>query len=209
MTRITLIEQILRQIYGGFPQEDSQITENLVNIYINQGIGLVVKENYKESIQLDGIGYVNNSFYLTFKGLVVSQDEQFIWKITLPQIPIGIGRNEGISVLQFKDSNNKVSLPCIPLSENQKTYYQSLTPIPNRILFYPEGEFVYVISTLLLNEYTASITMISGGDSTNLSSTLNIPDDYVPKIISYVTQMLMVERNQPQDLSNDGSDNKN
>jgi hypothetical protein len=57
-----------------------------------------------------------------------------------------------------------------------------------------------------LNQYTATITIISGGDSTNLSSTLNVPDDYIPGIVDYVTKALMMARQQIQDNANDGND---
>lgn len=206
MTRQHLIERILRQVYGDQPRDDSSITYNLVNEWMNTGIGIAAKQNYKESIQLDGIGYVNNSFYTTFKGLEVESDESFTWKITLPQLPFGIGRNEGIATLQFKDVIGKVSLPCIPLSENQKGYYQRMRPIPNVILFYPEGTFLYALSTIILSNYTATVGMISGGNSNDLTSVLNIPDDFIPVVIDYCTKMLMLERSQPVDAANDGLD---
>lgn len=206
MTRQHLIERILRLVYGDQPRDDSSITDNLVNEWINTGIGIAAKQNYKEAIQIDGIGYVNNSFYTTFKGLDVVLDEGFTWKITLPQLPIGVGKNEGISTLQFKDANGKLSLPCIPLSENQKGYYQRMRPIPNVTLYYPEGEFIYAISTIILSNYTATVSMVSGGDSSDLTSTLNVPDDFIPVIVDYVSKMLMLERGQPVDAANDGLD---
>ncbi len=206
MTRQHLIEQIMREVYGGQPTDDASITNNLVNQYINQGIGVAVKQNYKDAISMDGIGYVNNSFYTTFKGITISKDENFLWKITLPQVPLGVGKDEGIANLKLKSSDGKVSIDLIPLSTNQKGYAQSMKPIPNKVLYYIEGGNAYILSTLLLFEYTASVTLMSGGDSTNLSSQLNVPDDYIPTVISYVTQMLMAQRKQPKDAANDGAD---
>lgn len=206
MTRQQLIEQILIQVYGTQPSDDASITPNLVNQMINQGIGLMVKQNYRDAVQLDGIGYINNSFYTTFKALPITLDENFIWKLTLPQVPMGIGRNEGISTLQFKNSNAEISRPVVWLSQDQVTYYQSLQQPPNKTLAYQQGESVYVISSLMLNQYTATVTIISGGDSTNLASVLNVPDDYIPGIVDYVTKTLMLARNQIQDNANDGND---
>lgn len=207
MTRQQLIEQILRQVYGGQPSDDSAITYNLVNQYINQGIGLAVKQNYKDSIQLDGVGYVNNSFYTTFKGLAITKDENFLWKIVLPEVPMGIGANEGMSNLRLKNTTNDISLDCLPLSINQKGYVQTMKNIPNKVLYYVEGSNALILSSLTLSQYTASVTLISGGDSTNLSSTLNVPADYIPVITNYAMQALMIERKQPQDQTNDGTSN--
>jgi hypothetical protein len=206
MTRLTYIEKIMRQIYGDFPNDDSSITYNLVNVWVNEGTALAAKQNQKDNISIDGISFVSNSFYTSYKGRTVVADEQFTWKISLPEIPIAIGSNQGISVLQLKDSNGQLSLPLIPLSENQRGYFQTMRPIPNKLIYYYEGLFVYIISTLLLNQYTASVTMISGGDFTNLDSELNVPQDYMPVIDAYVSKMLMAERFAPQDLSNDGTD---
>jgi hypothetical protein len=187
MTRQALIEQILRQVYGTQPSDDASITPNLVNQMINQGIGLMVKQNYKDAIQLDG-------------------DENFTWKVTLPQVPIGIGKNEGISTLQFKSSNGEISKPVVWLSQDQVTYFQSLQQPVSKILAYQQGEFVYIYSTLLLNQYTATVTIVSGGNSSNLSSTLTVPDDYIPGIVEYVVKSLSQARLQIQDAANDGSD---
>src|SRR5688572_30270706 len=102
-SRIALIERILLLVYGDQPADDASITNSLVNEYINTAIGIAAKQNYKEAIQLDGIGYVNNSFYSTYKGIVVTKDEKYRWKLTLPHLPMGIGRNEGVSALRFKN----------------------------------------------------------------------------------------------------------
>lgn len=207
MTRILFIEMALRQIYGGQPSDDSSITINLVNVWLEQAIAIAAKKNYADSIQLDGIGYVNNSFYTTFKGLTISADENFVYKVTLPQIPFGIGTTGGISTLQIKDtSSGQFSLPIIWLSQAQRAYCQTMRPIPNKILAYSESEFVFLISTIILTPYTATVTMISGGDSTNLSSTLNVPSDYWPAMVEYIKQQLMFERMSPVDNVNDGSD---
>jgi hypothetical protein len=207
VTRQALIERILRHVYGEQPTDDSNITANLVNLWINDGIGLAAKQNAKDSLAIDGITYVNNSFYTTFKNLAIAPYEQFSYQVTLPQIPFGIGKNEGISSLTIVDSTGNISYDVLMLSENQISYYRAMPKIPNKILGYPEGTFVYILSTLLLNiGYTARVKMISGGDSTNLNSVLNVPDDFVPVIFDYCAKMLLAERLVPKDIANDGID---
>lgn len=208
MDRYTFCERIMRQIYGGQPTADADITINLINSWLNDGIGIAAKKNYTDAVQLDGIGYVNNSFYSTFKGISISADENFTWTFQLPQVPVGIGRNEGISNLRFKSADNKISLDGVPLSISQQGYARSMRPVPNKVLYYYEGNICHALSTILLNQYTAQITMISGGDSTDLDSNINVPDDYFPVIVEYVKQQLLFEKMQPQDLNNDGVDNK-
>lgn len=206
MIRQALIEQILRQVYGTFPQDDSTITPNLVNQMINQGIGLAVKQQYRDSIQLDGVGYINNSFYTTFKNLSIQKDENFTWVVELPDVPLAVGKNEGISVMRIKDDKGKLSKPIIWLSENQVGYYQQLPPPQFKTLGYYQGSNVYIVTTLNLSGHTANATIVSGGDSTDLTSTLNVPADYIPIITEYVVKQLSIARGQIQDTANDGSD---
>lgn len=207
MTRRHYIERILRQIYGTYVSDDSSITENLVNSWLNDGIALAAKQNYKENIAIDGIGFVNNSFYTTFKGIAVSKDERYVWKVELPQIPLGIGRNEGVSTIRLKETGTtNVSQPLIPITESQATFWDSMRPIPNKIIYKTEGGYAYIKSTLKLSAYTASVTLISGGVNTSLDSEINVPQDYFPVITDYIQKQLLLTKAQPQDISNDGAD---
>ncbi len=209
MRRDVFIERALRQIYGEQPNDDAQITINLVNTWIEDAIAVAAKTNYTDNIKLDGIAYVNGGFYATFKGIEIEPDETFLWKITLPHTPVGIGSDEGISTLQLKDSESKqLSHPLVWLSQSQKGFYKNLRPIPSKTLCYQEGGFVYAISTILLNQYTANVTMISGGDPTDLDSELNVPPDYLPVMVEYIKNQLIFQRNVPKDQINDGVDDK-
>lgn len=207
MTREQYIERVLRKFYGGYIPQDSETTFLLVNNILMDAIGVAAKTNYTDALKIDGIGYVNNSFYTTFKDIAVMQDENFLWKLTLPQIPIGIGYNEGVANLRFKSSDGLVSLDGIPLSINQQGYSATQRTVPNKVLYYSQGQYCYALTTIQLSQYTASVTMVSGGDSTDLGSELNVPSDYFPIMQSYIITQLL-EKMQPQDGANDGVDKK-
>ena len=210
MTRNIFIERILRQIYNGQPSDDSSITYNLVNQWLNDAIGLAAKKNYTDGIQMDGIAYVNNSFYTTFTNLDIAAEpvDTVTYSVDLPQIPVALGKNEGIATLQFV-GDKRTSQTAIPLSMNQVAYIEQLRPIQNKILYWIEGKNIYIKSAIQLTSYKATIRMISGGDSTDLESTLIVPDDYVPMIVEYIKGQLAFERSRPIDVSNDGVDNIN
>ncbi len=207
MRRVQYIEQIRRLIYGGQPDDDAEISIGLVNIYLDQAIGIAAKQNYTDSIKLDGIAYINNSFYSTFKGLAIIEDEQFLWKVTLPQIPLGIGTSEGLETLVLRDNESRqLTYPVIWMSQNQRSFSRGMRTIPNKLMAYSEGEFVFIESTLILQDYTAQVTMVSGGNSSDLQSTLNVPADYLPVVTAYLKQELMFERMAPRDVTPDGTD---
>lgn len=208
MTRNAFIERILRQIYNGQPSDDSNITYNLVNQWLNDAIGLAVKKNYTDSIQMDGVAYVNNSFYTTFTNLDINAEtvDTVTYSIDLPVIPFALGRNEGVATLQFV-GDKKTSQTAIPLSINQVAYIEQLRPIQNKILYWVEGKNIFIKSSIPLTQYKATLRLISGGDSSDLTSTLIVPDDYVPMIVEYIKGQLAFEKSRPIDQSNDGVDN--
>lgn len=78
MVRRTYIERIRRLIYGGQPPAEANITIGLVNNYLQDAIAVAAKTNYTDNLKLEGIASVNNSFYTTFKSLVIASDEQFM-----------------------------------------------------------------------------------------------------------------------------------
>lgn len=207
-SRGAFIESVLMQLYGEKPSDDAEITYNLVNLYLQEGIATAAQAAYKSAIQIDGVGYVNNGFYSTFSGLPITQDatDNQCYSFTLPEIPVGIAANMGVAEVRFK-ADGFTSLPGIPLSVNQWGYFDSMRPIPNKILMLPEGKNMRAKTPLILSNYTATVKMISGGDSTNLNSELNVPPDYLPICRDYIIQKLMAERMVAVDNVNDGSDN--
>lgn len=212
MTRAQLIEQILRAVYGDQPRDDSTITPNLVNMYINQGLAMAIKNQFKESLQIDGVSYINNSFYSTYRNIPISQEQNLLWKLKLPSVPMAIGRNEAVANLRLVDEDGREGIDAIPLNINQKGYNFSMRRIPNRLLYYYEGDYAYILSSLLLNKYKANVTMVSGGgngsgSSADLNSELNATDDIIPFIIDYVVKALLASRQIPQDITNDGVSN--
>jgi len=210
MTRYQLIERVLRQIYNGQPSDDSNITFGLVNQWLNDAIGAAAKKNYTDNIQMDGVSYINNSFCTTFKNLDIYAEtvDNVTYRVDLPSIPVALGRNEGVATLQFV-GDKKTSQTAIPLSMNQVAYQEQLRPIQNKIAYWIEGENIYVKSSIPLTSYKATLRMVSGGDSTDLDSTLIIPDDYMPIVIDYIKNQLVFEKSRPIDQSNDGVDNNN
>ena len=209
MTRKIFIERILRQIYNGQPSDDSSITFNQVNQWLNDAIGVAAKKNYTDSIQMDGVAYVNNSFYTSYSGLTITSVNNTTFKFTLPQIPVALGKNEGLATLNFSNNNTQTTFGAVPLSMNQVSYQDTLRPIQNKVVYWPQGQEVYMSTGIPLTAYKANVRMVSGGDSTDLNSTLIIPDDYVPVMVEYIKAQLAFERSRPIDTSNDGNDNNN
>lgn len=205
MTRLFLVRRLIRTVFGSEPMQDSNITDNLVNSLINDAIGIAVKQNWKESVALDGLEYINDSFISTYKGLTVSKDENFVYKTTMPQLPFALGSNAGVTSLRLKDADGNVSLPLIPLTTKQWDFYFGMREVPNKTFYKYENKTIYMMSKINLSSYTGSVTMVSPGD-TDLQSEINIPDDYLNVVDAYVTAKLRGTMMAKTDVTNDGVD---
>ncbi len=206
MTRAYYIARFRRQIYGEIPSDDAQITINLVNAWLNDAIAAATKAHHDRNEQIEGMGYVNNSFYLAFTGITLTQATESIdvWQGTLPQIPLSFGKNEGIGSLKIYKSFDQ-SFDATPLSQSQLTYVDRL-PIVNGLKYWNEGNILKVKSEFSLWQFFAKGRIISGGDATDLNSELNVPSDWFPVMDEFLKAQLGFEKAQKLDLNNDGND---
>jgi hypothetical protein len=147
------------------------------------------------------------SLFILFIIILLLNNTTF--KFTLPQIPVALGKNEGLATLNFSNNNTPTTFGAVPLSMNQVGYQDTLRPIQNKVVYWPQGQEVYMSTGIPLTAYKANVRMVSGGDSTDLNSTLIVPDDYMPFIVEYIRGQLAFERSRPIDTSNDGVDNNN
>lgn len=205
MTRRQYCELLIEQIYNGPPPADATVTIDKVNLLLNGAIATAIKTNYVEAFKLEGVKYVNDSFYLTFKDLAVVKDDSqnFIYQVALPAIPVGIGTNDAISSTELNKDGN-TSLPVIMLNNQDWGRRKGMRRIGSVIGRY-QNKILELESDVLLFNHKASVTMVSGG-ATALSTEVNIPDDYLKGILTYMKEELAFEKSRPKDLANDGRD---
>jgi hypothetical protein len=206
MQRQTFIERILRLIYNEQPSDDSSITFNLVNEWLNDGIGVAAKKNYTDNLQLEGVAFVNSSFFTTFSNLTITQADTDLYTVTLPQIPLALGKTDGIASLQIY--SNQQSRAGVPLNTAQSVYQNNIRPIQNKFAFWYDGKTIYIKSGTIITNFKAKIRMVSGGVSSDLTSELNVPDDYIPVIVEYM-KLLIANKQRPIQTTNDGVDSPN
>lgn len=207
MTRLQLAYRLLIQIYGKLPNDDASSSVNLVNIYVSEAIAAAAKQSARENLQIEGVSFLNNSFYTTFNGLTVSAAGTIVgdFKCTLPNIPIGLGRNDGIATVRLFGENT-ASIPLMMMAVDTVEYMNRM-PKPKTTPCWNEGSTLYFRNpTLDLTKYTATVRMVSGGDAADLNSELNVPDEFLPQIHVYVRDALLGMRAAKPDLNNDGID---
>lgn len=205
MTRRVLIEQIRRMLYGGVPTDDANISEKEINLYINEALAYMAKINYTDSIKLDGVESIADSFYLTFKNLAIVKDNDTgYYSLDLPQVPLGLARGYGISTVTFPTSTGLAKSP-IPISVRELDYMDSLKQPPSKIFYWPEGKKLWFKSYTNLVGKFAIVRMVST-ETADLDSELNVPQEYITDIINLVMNQLRPRKGAPQDSTNDGLD---
>jgi hypothetical protein len=205
MTRKTLIEQIRRIYYGGVPNDDANLSENEVNLYINEAMAYMAKVNYTDSIKLDGIETVSDVFYATFKGLTVARDSDTgYYYATLPQVPLGLARGYGISTVTFPTLTGLAKSP-IPISVRELDYMDNLKNPPNRIYYWPEGKKLWFKSYINITNKNAVVRMVST-EGSDLTAEISLPQEYITDIINMVINQLKIRKSIKEDSVNDGVD---
>jgi len=205
MTRKVLIEQIRRIFYGGVPNDDASLSEKEVNTYLNEAIAYMAKVNYTDSIKLDGIETVADSFYATFKNLAITKDNDTgYYSLDLPQVPLGLARGYGISTVTFPTSTGLAKSP-IPISVRELDYIDQLKQPPSKIFYWAEGKKLWFKSYTNLVGKFAIVRMVST-ETSDMDAEINVPQEYITDIINMVINQLKIRKGTPEDNVNDGVD---
>jgi hypothetical protein len=209
MIRKTYIERIRRLIYGGMPPDDASVTIGMVNNLLNDALADAAKANFFENLKVEGCRCVNSSFYTTFTDLPIASDNEFsIYNIALPEIPISLGKNEGVGAAYVIDEKGIVSKPVMFLSVSQVNYFEDFN-LPSGLIGWMEGGVLKIkCPDVPLYKYTAKVRMVSGGLSSNMNSELNVPPDALSAMTAYLLKTLGFAQQIPKDLVSDGVDNK-
>ena len=205
MTRKVIIEQIRRILYGGVPNDDANVSEKEINVYINQALAYMAKVNYTDAIKLDGVESVADSFYATFKEIPITLDSTTgYYSLDLPQVPLGLARGYGISTVTFP-SNTGLAKSLVPISVRELDYMDNLKAPPSKIFYWAEGKKLWFKSYTNLVGKFAIIRMVSTENS-DLDAELNVPQEYITDIINLVLNQLKIRKSTPEDTTNDGAD---
>ena len=98
-------------------------------------------------------------FLMAWQNPIVGEEYFATW---VTQYPLSID-NLFVFIIILAKLNipREISLPVIWLTQEQVNYYQSMPIIPNKTLAYYQNSSVFVLSTIALNQYTATATILS------------------------------------------------
>lgn len=204
-TRGQYCEAIQRALSGGFVSDDTELTIPLINFYLNSAIGYAIKSSYKDEIQLNGAENVADGFYATFNNLNITKDNSTGWySISLPQQTVGVGVGWDISsFLMVKGSGAK--LFGYPIAQKEIAFLYTNPKGCKDVYFWVVKDKMNIYSCDDITKYKGIVTMLVS-QSTDMDSTISVPDGYMPLIIEYLIKTLGIMTNMTIDVSSDGVD---
>lgn len=202
-TRAQLCEQIRRMLAGGHPNDDFQVTVGLVNQNLNAAIAAAAVKNKRENSDLEGVDYVADAFYSRFKGIAITKEaDTGYYTAKLPQPPVAVGI--GYDITSFKlFSRAGVKTSCIRVPLKELDYMHDLDLDLKKVYYWVNGDNVFLQSNVDITGYKITLQMVSS-QSSDLSSVLSVPDNYIPDIVSYMAGIFNIQTNVPVDVANDG-----
>lgn len=205
MTNAQIVELIIRDYAGGIPLDDLGVSKNEVKLWLNAALAAVIEQKYKGDAELESITYMNDAFYATFKNRTITLDSYLnLYSITLPQVPLGLPKGISIVGVYFKELDNTISETVLQITPQEYNYLDGIPAAPNKVYGWAEGTLFYMKSYRDISSLTAIVRMAVSAPQ---SDTTDIPDGIAIAAADIVIKRLRT-RNMPQDISNDGTDQK-
>ena len=211
MIRKELCELIQIRLAGGMPSDDFPITLNEINLWLDHAIAASAVKNYTDGVSIDGLEFVGDAYYATFKNLTLTQDtDSLYFKTTIPAPPVGVPRGYDIASAYIMQATGGYGTPLVRVNPQQLDYYESLPKPKNSIEFWVEGVtlFVKAATTNLLTGAKVAVRMIGSAGSRSLTDAALVPNDAVPYIVDYVFKYFSQTDQMPKDLTNDGTNTR-
>lgn len=195
-TRQQLIDRILRFYFDGIPNDQSDITINEVDLYVNDAIATIINKQAIDEYNITGIISVPEGYITTYKLSSLLYDEVTgLYYSVLPHPPLGLSGNSGVAGVYF-GSNGKQSKPVLHVKPHEVDYFSSMPMPPNAAYYWIENSTIYIYCNTDLTSNTDSlfIRMATNIQSSN-SAILNVPPEAVELIFQAVINKLLPRKN--------------
>lgn len=206
-TRQQLIDRILRYYYNGIPSDSAELSNNEVDLYINDAIASVMNKQIMDEYNISGIMSVPDGYITTYQLTTPSYDDTTgNYYTTIPHPPIGMPNSSGVLGVYFSGGLGQ-SKPVLYIKPNEMDYFQFMPKPPQAAFYWIEGNKIYFWCRTDLSHTTDRINIRM---ATNIQSSandiLNVPADAVEQIFSIVTQKLLPRKGIVADVISDGKD---
>lgn len=206
-TRKQLIDRILRFYYDGVPDEAATITDNEIDLYINDAIATVMNKQAMDAYNITGIMSVPEGYITTYTIATPALDDKtgFYYSF-IPHPPMGLPGESGVVGVFFGGGRGQ-SKPILYVAPHEVDYFSFMPKPPQAAFYWIENSYIYFWSRTDITRTTDTIYIrMATNVQTSNSTVLNIPPDAIDLVFSSVIQKIMPRKGIVQDLINDGSE---
>lgn len=188
-TKRAIVQEVLYELFGGVPSNQSAISENFVLRKLNDRIAEAAVKSAFGAYNLDGCVCVDDVFNLTYSGLTLLTDTASGLKyVLLPAQPVGLPSGRAFNIWPPKNRGGIQQSTFKPITRGEVTYLRSL-PVIKKIFHFVENGRLYIVDNANLAQYFDTINMsITSSGANDLSAILNLPDDMIATVKALTIQ---------------------
>ncbi len=206
-TRQQLIDRIFRFYYNGLPSDDASLSNNEVDLYINDAIASVMNKQTMDGYNITGIMSVPEGYITTYTlSTPTLNDNTGFYTTSLPHPPIGLPDSAGIVGVYFGGSRGQ-SKPILYVSPREMDYFAFMPKPPQAAFYWVENATISFWCRTDLSHTTDKIYIrMATNIQSGANDILNVPADAVELIFNLVTQKLLQRKGILEDVNTDGVD---
>jgi hypothetical protein len=206
-TRQQLIDRILRFYYNDYPDDAASISNNEVDLYINDSIASVMNKQAMDAYNITGIVSVPEGYITTYTLTTpVLDDKRGFYSTSIPHPPLGLPDSAGITGVYFGGGRGQ-SKPILYVAPREVDYFLSMPKPPQAAFYWIENSTIYFWCRTDLAHISDSIYIrMATNVQSNPDVVLNIPPEAVDMVFTAVIQKILQRKGIVPDLINDGID---
>lgn len=200
-----LIERVVKHLKNGFPNNDWNITDEEVLLYIDSSIPFVMKGQMFNNASVQGVIENIDAYLVTYELLVTKKNAPTNeWYVELPQPPLALPTGYDIPNVYFGGNSTGRSQNVLPVNTKRSAYRNNM-PKPTGVSYRVEGYNLYLQGNegqSLLNLHLFVQMPISR--TTDINEPMSIPDDSIQPLFEKTVQTILQRYGIPQDIVQDG-----
>ena len=201
-----MIDRCIRSFYGDYPSEEATLTNNFVQLYINDAVAMALSNAMQKNYVVTGINSVPEGFMSTFKITSFTKDDNTgFYSADLPHPPIGVAENSSVAGVFFGSVKGQ-SKPVLEVKPNEVDYFRFMPMPPQAAFYWMESGTIYLWVRTNLPQNTLLYVRMATHIPTDVDAPMNIPPDAVDFVYNYVMAQLTKGKANMTDSVLDGKD---
>lgn len=199
-----LIERVKKHLADGFPNDDFNITDNEILLYVDSAIPFVLKGQMFENAKVTGVLDVPDAYLVTYNYTIGSQDTNTKeWYVTLAQTPLALPTGYDITNVYIANPADGRSVNAWPIKTKRQAY-RNYMPLPVGWSYRVVGQTMYLKQNdgSSLYQYNLFVQMPISRTA-DKDEAMRLPDDAIEPLFQKTVTTILQRYQIPQDIVQD------